>query len=99
MASATGGNATVVSVLKARANFDKLLDDVEQERRSLVIEKRGTPRAVLLSLGDYVKMAAPEPEVLRLIGEEAQRKGSSALSSREIDQAIGKTRAAKKKRA
>jgi prevent-host-death family protein len=91
MASATGGNATVVSVLKARANFGKLLDDVEQERRSLVIEKRGTPRAVLLSLGDYVKMAAPEPE--------AQRKGSSALSSREIDQAIGKTRAAKKKRA
>jgi prevent-host-death family protein len=99
MASATGGNATVVSVLKARANFGKLLDDVEQERRSLVIEKRGTPRAVLLSLGDYVKMAAPEPEVLRLIGEEAQRKGSSALSSREIDQAIRKTRAAKKKRA
>jgi prevent-host-death family protein len=99
MASATGGNATVVSVLKARANFGKLLDDVEQERRSLVIEKRGTPRAVLLSLGDYVKMAAPEPEVLRLIGEEAQRKGSSALSSREIDQAIGKTREAKKKRA
>jgi hypothetical protein len=30
---------------------------VEGEQRSLVIEKRGTPRAVLLSIRDYVKLA------------------------------------------
>ena len=40
----------VVSALSARANFGKLLDRVSDERRSLVIEKRGTPKAVLLSL-------------------------------------------------
>ena len=42
-----GGN--VVSALKARANFGKLLDRVDGEHRSLVIEKRGTPKAVLLA--------------------------------------------------
>jgi prevent-host-death family protein len=65
----------VVSALRARANFGKLLRRVEDERRSLVIEKRGTPKAVLLSIRDYVKLAAPEPEVLRVIGEESERTG------------------------
>ena len=58
----------VVSALRARANFGKLLSRVEDEGRSLVIEKRGTPRAVLLSIRDYVRLAAPEPEVLRIVG-------------------------------
>jgi prevent-host-death family protein len=45
-------DAIVVSALHARANFGKLLRRVEEERRSLVIEKRGTPKAVLLSIRD-----------------------------------------------
>jgi prevent-host-death family protein len=94
----TGKNGTiVVSALRARANFGKLLNRVEDERRSLIIEKRGTPRAVLLSIRDYVKLAAPEPEVLRIIGEESERKGTSSLTSRQIDQIIKATRAQKKK--
>ena len=95
----TDKNTTiVVSALNARANFGKLLDRVDDERRSLVIEKRGTPKAVLLSIRDYVKLAAPEPEVLRIIGEESERNGTNTLTSRQIDQIIKTTRAQKKKR-
>ena len=75
-------DSIVVSALSARTSFGKLLRRVEDERRSLVIEKRGTPTAVLLSIRDYVRLAAPEPEVLRVIGEESQRKGTDTLSSR-----------------
>src|SRR5271155_3076284 len=89
--------ARVVSARSARANFGKLLDLVEDEQRSLVIEKRGAPKAVLLSLRDYVKLAAPEPEVLRLLGEESARNGTSGLTSRQIDRAIQATRAKKRK--
>jgi PHD/YefM family antitoxin component YafN of YafNO toxin-antitoxin module len=71
---------------------------VEDERRSLVIEKRGTPRAVLLSIRDYVKLAAPEPEILRIIGEESERNQTNTLTSRQIDQVIKASRARKKKR-
>ena len=88
----------VVSALTARTGFGKLLRRVEDEHRSLVIEKRGTPRAVLLSIRDYVKLAAPEPEVLRLIGEESQRKGTDKLTSRQIDQVIKAARVQKRKR-
>jgi len=95
----TGKNESiVVSALTARTGFGKLLRRVEDEHRSLVIEKRGTPRAVLLSIRDYVRLAAPEPEVLKLIGEESQRKGTDKLTSRQIDQVIKAARAQKRKR-
>ena len=86
----------VVSALRARANFGKLLSRVDNERRSLVIEKRGTPRAVLLSIRDYVKLAAPEPEVLKILGEDSERNGTNILTARQIDQVIKATRAQKK---
>ena len=91
-------DSIVVSALNVRTSFGKLLRRVEDEHRSLVIEKRGAPRAVLLSIRDYVRLAAPEPEVLRVIGEESQRKGTDVLSSRQIDQVIKATRAQKPKR-
>jgi prevent-host-death family protein len=89
--------AVVVSALEARANFGRLLERVDSERRSLVIAKRGTPRAVLLSIRDYVKLAAPEPEVLRVIGEASVRRGTHRLTARQIDRIISETRAGMRK--
>ncbi len=51
-----------------------------------------------VSIRDHVKLDAPEPEVLKAIGEGARRNGTSALTSREINQVIKATRAQKKKR-
>jgi len=89
------GDSIVVTALNARTNFGKLLRRVENEGRSLVIEKRGTPRAVLLSLRDYVRLAVPEPEVLRVIGTESRQKRTNRLSSRQIDGIVKAARAAK----
>jgi hypothetical protein len=63
-----------------------------------VIEKRVTPRAVLLSIRDYVRLAAPAPEVLSVIGEESRRNGADKLTSRQIDGEIKAARTAKRKR-
>ena len=95
---ATGNNNMVVSALHARANFGKLLQRVAQEQQSLVIEKRGTPKAILLSIRDYVRLAAPEPEVLRIIGEESRQKGTAKISSRQIERLIRATRSQKTRR-
>ncbi len=95
----TGGNGTiVVSALGLRTNLGKILRRMDVEGRSLVIEKRGTPTAVLLNIRDYVKLAAPEPEVLKIIGQEARRNKTAALTSRQIDQIVKKARSEKKKR-
>ncbi len=91
-------SSIVVSALSARTGFGKLLRRVEDEHRSLVIEKRGTPKAVLLSIRDYVRLATPEPEVLRLIGHESKRKNTDTMTSRQIDRVIKAARAKKSKR-
>jgi len=88
----------VVSALRVRTNFGRLLRQVKDERRSLVIKKRGTPRAVLLGIRDYVRLAAPEPEVLGIIGEESKAKSTDNLSSQQIDRIIRATRTKKTKR-
>lgn len=97
MLQTTKNGHNVVSALHARSNFGKLLRRVSEERKSLIIEKRGTPQAVLLSIRDYVRLAAPEPEVLRLIGEESVRKGTHKLTSRQIDREIAAARRAGKR--
>jgi len=86
----------VVSALAARSHFGRLLRRVEEQRGSLVIEKRGTPKAVLLSIRDYVRLAAPEPEVLRLLGQESRRNSTDKLTSAEIDEVITQSRKAKR---
>ncbi len=88
-------NGIVISALHARSNFGQLLRRVEKDNRGLVIEKRGTPRAILLSIRDYVRLASPEPEVLIAIGEESKRKGTASLTSAQIDRVIKAARAKK----
>ena len=88
----------VVSALTLRSNLGSILRRLDLESRSLVIEKRGTPAAVLLNIRDYVKLAAPEPEVLRIIGAEAKRNRTSRLTSRQIDSIVKAARANKRKR-
>ncbi len=89
-------DGTVVTAGHVRAHFGKLLRRVDDEGRSFVIEKRGTPQAVLLSIRDYVCLAMPEPEVLRLIGKESKDTRTDRLSTTRIDQIIKATRKSKR---
>ena len=94
---ATSTTPIVVSALTLRTRLGSILRRVTEEGRSLVVEG-GTPAAVLLNLRDYVKLAAPEPEILKIIGAEAKRNKTTALTPRQIDRIIQSARSAKKKR-
>lgn len=85
----------LVTALDARARFGKLLRRVEDEGWSLVIVKRGRPRALLVSIGDYLGLAVPEPEVIRLIGEESRRKSTNKLTNTQIGRIIKAARKSK----
>ena len=80
--------SNVVSALTARSQFGRILDQVDKQRRSFVIEKRGSPKAVLLGVQDYIRLAAPEPDILKSIGEASVRRGTDKLTKRQIDRAI-----------
>jgi hypothetical protein len=49
------------------------------------------------TIRDYVKLAAPEPDVLRIIGEESARNKTNTMASRQIDEVIKAARVQKKK--
>ncbi|HET9180958.1 MAG TPA: type II toxin-antitoxin system Phd/YefM family antitoxin [Candidatus Angelobacter sp.] len=89
---------SVISAFDARTHFSKYLRLIENGGRSVVIRKRGIPRAVLVSIRDYLRLASPEPEILRLLGEEAKRNGTNRLTSKQIDCIIRTSRARRAKR-
>jgi len=97
MLKTRNNNSIIVSALRARTSFGKLLRRVGEEECSLVIEKRGTPKAVLLSIRDYVRLAAPEPAVLKALGAESKRHGTDKFTSAQIDAIVKKSRQQKKR--
>ena len=66
--------------------------------KAIRIKKRGAPNAVPLGLRNSVRLAAPEPEVLQVIGKESQRKGTDKLSAQRIDRIIKAARSQETKR-
>jgi len=91
--------SNVISALTARSQFGQLLDEVETQRRSFVIEKRGAPKAILLGLQDYVRLAAPEPEILKAIGEGSKSRGTDKLTKAQIDRVIKAARTSRRRAA
>jgi len=86
----------VISALTARSQFGQILEKVEKERSSFIIEKRGSPKAILLGIQDYIRLAAPEPEVLSSLGEASIRRGTDKLTMRQIDRVIKLARASRR---
>ncbi len=89
--------SNTISALIARNQFGRILSQVERQRRSFVIEKRGTPKAILLGIQDYVRLAAPEPEILRTLGEASIRRGTDKLSAARIDRVIKASRSRRRR--
>jgi hypothetical protein len=56
------------------------------------------PKIAGSNIGRLLHLAAPEPDVLKLIGEESQRKGTDKMTPREIDRVIKTSRIQKTKR-
>jgi len=47
---------------------------------------------------DYARAAAPEPEILRIVGEEAKRNGTDKLTTQKINRIIKATRRSQSRR-
>ncbi|MGH9454262.1 MAG: type II toxin-antitoxin system Phd/YefM family antitoxin [Terriglobia bacterium] len=91
-------NSTVVSALSVRTHFGRILREVERDRRTFVVEKRGAAKAVILGIPEYLRLAAPEPEILRIIGEESKRTGTSRLTVKQIDSLVREARREKSRK-
>jgi len=75
----------VISALTARTQFGQIMRRAREKNERFVVDRRGEPQVIIMSLRDYIDTIAPAPEWLRAIQAEAKRKGLNTLTMREID--------------
>jgi prevent-host-death family protein len=97
MKKLNSATSNVISALTARSQFGQILEAVDKHRRSFVIEKRGSPKAILVGIQDYIRLAAPEPEILTSLGQASARRGTEKLTMRQIDRVIKAARTSRRR--
>jgi len=85
-----------ISTSKASAQLGRLIRKANLEQTRFIVGTRGEAAGVLVGIQDYIRTFAPEPEVLKLIGEQSKKKGTSKLSRRQIDREIAAYRKQKR---
>jgi hypothetical protein len=78
----------VISTTKASAQLDQLIRKANQDKTRFIVGKPGEAAGVLVGMQDYIRTFAPEPAVLKLIGEQSKKKGTDKLIVRQIDREI-----------
>jgi prevent-host-death family protein len=89
----------VVSALTARTQLGQIMRRAGQKNERFVVDRRGQPSVVIMSIRDYIDSFAPTPDWLRQIGAEAKRKGLNKLTMRQIDAEIAAARKERRHRA
>lgn len=58
------------------------------ENTRFVVDRRGEPQVVIMSIKDFLKTIAPEKKVMAAIRAASRKKGADKLSMREINREI-----------
>jgi prevent-host-death family protein len=82
----------VVSALTARTQFGQIMRRASQKNERFLVDRRGQPAVIIMSIKDYIDTMAPTPDWLKEIGDEAKRKGLNKITMRQIDADIAATR-------
>lgn len=72
----------------ARTQFGQLMDRAVRERERFVVDRRGEPAVVILSVQDFLENVQSAPEWLRHAWAGAKQRGIDKLSVSEIDNEI-----------
>lgn len=78
----------VVSALEARTQFGQIMERAADRDERFIVDRRGEPTIVIMSVRDYINTVAPAHKVLARIGEASKRRGTNKLTAREIGEEI-----------
>lgn len=82
----------VVSALTARTQLGQIMNRVSRKNERFVVDRRGEPAVIIMSLKDYIDTIAPAPEELKAMQRTAKRTGANRLTMRNIDSLIAAAR-------
>ena len=72
----------------ARTQFGQLMDRAVRKKERFVVDRRGEPAVVILSVQDYLETVPFAPEWLRKAWEGAKRRGPERLKMERLDAEI-----------
>lgn len=72
----------------ARTQFGQIIDRATKNNERFIVDRRGEPAVVIMSVQDFIRTAAPPPDWLQKAWTGAKRRGIEALSPAEIDSEI-----------
>ena len=82
----------VISALTARTQLGQILKRATRNNERFVVDRRGQPSVIIMSIKDYVDTIAPPPKWLKDIQAASKRRGTNRLTMRQINAEIGAAR-------
>ena len=80
--------------LTARTQFGQIIRRASQKNERFLVDRRGEPTVIIMSVKDCINTIAPTPDWLEEIGAESKRKGLHKMTMRQIDAEIAAARRA-----
>jgi prevent-host-death family protein len=81
----------------ARTQFGQIMDLAMKNNERFIVDRRGEPAVVIMSVKDFIRTAAPPPDWLTKAWAGAKRRDLDAITSEEIDAEIAAHRREKKR--
>jgi prevent-host-death family protein len=76
----------------ARTQFGQIMDLAVRNNERFVVDRRGEPAVVIMSVQDFIRTAAPPPDWLQKAWAGAKRRGLDALTLDDINAEIDAAR-------
>jgi prevent-host-death family protein len=81
-----------ISAVTARTQLGQILKRAEERDERFVVDRRGEPSVIIMSVKDYIRNIAPPTAATAAIREDARRKGVSGLSMADINRVVATVR-------
>src|SRR5229473_5905327 len=72
----------------ARTQFGQIMDLAVKNNERFIVDRRGEPAVVIMSVQDFIRIAAPPPDWLQKAWAGAKRRGLDRLSLDEVNTEI-----------
>jgi hypothetical protein len=72
----------------ARTQFGQIMDLATRNNDRFIVDRRGEPAVIIISVQDFIRIAAPSPDWLENAWSGAKQRGLDKLMPTEIDAEI-----------
>ena len=90
--------SNIISAVTARTQLGQILRRAEERDERFLVDRRGEPSVIIMSVKDYIKNIAPAPAAYKAMRDEAKRKGTASIGMRDIEREIAAVRRGRDKK-